>query len=85
MTTVTEVKFSGKPATHEGRELTTNDVIECAAELEKLAIETFIARPRVTEGIVRSWLAEHRKGTDTTRQDFDEAIRRYLMTKWEIR
>lgn len=85
MTTIVEKLTEGKPKTYEGQELTTKDVIECAAELEKLAIETFIARPRVTEGVVRAWLAEHRKGTDTLRADFDEAIRRYLMTKWEIR
>lgn len=85
MTTIADLALNGKPVSYEGRELTTHDVIKCAAELEKLAIETFIARPRVTEGIVRSWLAEHRKGADTPRAEFDEAIRRYLMTKWEIR
>ena len=85
MTTIAQKLIDSKPNIHEGRELTTRDVAECAAELEKLAIETFIARPRVTEGIVRAWLAENRKGTDTARADFDEAIRRFLMTKWEIR
>lgn len=85
MTTVADMVLDGKAKTYEGRELTTYDVIECARELEKLAIEAFIARPRVTEAVVRAWMAEHRKGTDTPRPEFDEAIRRYLMTKWDIR
>lgn len=85
MTTIADLAASTKTVSYDGRELTTKDVVECAAELEKLAIETFIARPRVTEGVVRAWLAEHRKGADTPRVEFDEAIRRYLMTKWEIR
>lgn len=66
------------------RELTTADVVKCAQEMEKMALATFIARPRVTEGMVRAFMAENHQGTETTRQEFDEAVRRYLMTKWEI-
>lgn len=66
------------------RELTTTDVVACARELEKMALSTFLHRPRVTEGMVRQFLNENHQGTETTRQDFDEAVRRYLMSKWEI-
>lgn len=65
-------------------ELTTRDVIECARELEKMAVSTFLHRPRVTEGMIRAFLTEHHAGTTTERADFDEATRRYLMTKWNI-
>lgn len=69
---------------YEGQELTTSDVRLCAAEIEKLAVATYIARPRVTEASVREWLSKNRPGTLTTRQDFDEAVRRYLMGRWEV-
>jgi len=85
MTTVADVTLDGKARTYEGRELTTFDVIECAKTLEQQAIEAFVARPRTTEGLVRSWLASNRNGSDTTRQEFEEAVRRYLMTRWSIR
>lgn len=70
--------------TYEGRELTTADVIKCAHEIERLAVEAFICRPRVTEATVREWLISNRPGTDTTRQEFDEAVRRYLTSRWNI-
>lgn len=84
MSSVTQIVFDGKPLTFEGRELTTADVILCAAEVERLAVAAYIARPRVTEGSVRDWLGQNRPGTDTTRQEFDEAVRRYLMTRWNV-
>lgn len=66
------------------RELTTTDVIECAREVEKMAITSFLQRPRIIDGVVRRFLTENHQGTSTLRQDFDEATRRYLMGKWEI-
>lgn len=65
-------------------ELRTSDVIQCAAFVEKLAVQAFIARPRVTETTVREYLASNHPGTETTRQEFDEAVRRYLMGRWGI-
>lgn len=84
MTTVADMVLDGKPKTYEGQELRTSDVILCAAAVEKQAVEAFIARPRVTEAVVRAWLAENRAGSDTPRADFDEAVRRYLITRWNI-
>lgn len=84
MSKIVPVVFSSKPSTYEGRELTTSDVVQCAHLIEKLAIETFIARPRISEATTREWLSANRSGSETTRQDFDEAVRRYLMSRWEI-
>lgn len=84
MTTIAEI-IQGGTVTYEGRELTTSDVIKCAHEIERLSVEAFISRPRVTEAAVREWLVVNRPGADTTRQEFDEAVRRYLMGRWGIK
>lgn len=81
---MTTVADEAKVRTYEGRELTTSDVVECAHRVEQLAVATFIARTRVTETAVREWLSTNRPGTETTRQEFDEAVRRYLITRWDV-
>lgn len=83
MTTIAEIIREGI-VTYEGRELTTSDVVTCANEIERMSVAAFIARPRVTEAAVREWLIVNRPGTDTTRQEFDEAVRRYLTGRWGI-
>lgn len=68
----------------EGVELTTADAAVCGKMIERLAIETFLARPRVVETAIREWLIENRKGTPTTRQEFDEAVRRVVCARWGL-
>jgi len=66
-----------------GQELTTSDVTACVAYLEKVAMLTFLARTRIVETTVREWLQEHRKGTSTTRMEFDEAVRLMMQGRWQ--
>jgi hypothetical protein len=44
---------------------------------------TFLARTRIVETTVREWLQEHRKGTSTTRMEFDEAVRLMMQGRWD--
>ena len=78
----TTVEFSSQLQTD--RELTVADAKECAAMIEELAVRTFMARGRVVETTVREWLVANRAGSPTTRVEFDEAVRRYLGTKWRL-
>ena len=69
---------------YQGRELRTPDIAECAKFVEGVAVQLFIARTRVTDTTIREWLTENRPGTATTRQEFEEAVRRFLITRWGI-
>lgn len=63
-------------------ELEMGDVRECVKHLEKVALATFLGKPRSVETVIREWMAVHRRGTVTTRPDFDEAVRHYIAAKW---
>jgi hypothetical protein len=81
--TVTEL-FSHAKGAYDGKELTSRDALECVAEIEKLAMSTFLGRQRLVEVALREWMSSNRRGTITTRQDFEKAVRWIMETKWGI-
>lgn len=76
-----EFRAAGSPAPPVGRELTTADAAKCADVIESLAMSTFLARTRVVETTIREYLIEHHKGSPTSRQEFDEAVRHILTSR----
>lgn len=81
--TVTEI-FSDAKGPYDGQELTSNDVVLAARDIEKLAVSSFLGRQRLIEVALREWMSANRKGTSTTRQDFEKAVRFYLEGRWEL-
>lgn len=81
----TAVKFipAGKKVQN-SRELTTNDAQGCVKFIERLAVAMFLAKSRVVETTIREYLSEHHPGTETSRLDFDEAVREIIRGKWNL-
>lgn len=76
--------FSHAKSPYEGQELTSNDVVLAAREIEKLAMTSFLNRQRLVEVALREWMSSNRSGTSTSRQEFERGVRMYLERRWDI-
>lgn len=66
------------------RELLVSEAVECAAHLERRAIMAFFGRSKPVQDAIREYMVEHFKGADTTRLDFEEAVRYVIRDRWGV-
>ena len=62
----------------ESFELRYSDAVACADYVRFKAVWALLARTRPTETIIREWMIDNVQGTSTTRQEFEETVRRIL-------
>lgn len=65
-------------------ELTTSDAMACQGFLERRAVQLILARSRPFTELIREWMIDNCSGTDTTRVEFEEAVRRLIDRRWEL-
>jgi hypothetical protein len=65
-------------------ELTVSDAQRCADYLQELALRQFLAKARPVTEAIREYMIQNYTGTETTRIEFEEAVRRLLDLRWDL-